>query len=132
MLTIEAEHLQLVKNLVTAVATRNREAVEECLTPDVVLNVPGSTLVSGSFKGRDVVMMALGRLAEMGGEHLRIHLHDIIANDQHGVVMYDVKAQRDGRQISYSHLDIYHFRDGKIREIIGCPHDIGAFEKLYG
>ena len=132
MLSIEAEHLQLVKNMVTAIATRNRDAVEECLAPDVVLNVPGSTLVSGSFKGLDEVMEALGRFAEMGGDGLRIHLHDVMANDQHGIVMYDVKAERDGKTIAYSHIDIYHFRDGKIREIIGCPHDVGAFEKLYG
>jgi ketosteroid isomerase-like protein len=132
LLPIEAENLQLVKTMVTAIATRDRETVIECMTHDVVLHVPGRTLVSGTFKGRDDVIEALERLAVLGGERLRIRLHDVLANDQHGIVMYDVKAERDGREIAYSHIDIYHFREGKIQEVIGCPHDVTAFERLYG
>lgn len=118
--------------MVTAIATRNRDGFADCLTQDIVLQVPGSTLVSGTYKGREEVMDALERFATMGGDKLRVRLHDILANDQHGIVMYDVKAERDGKEIAYSHIDIYHFRDGKICEVIGCPHDLAAFERLYG
>jgi ketosteroid isomerase-like protein len=132
MLTVEAEHLQLVKNVVTAIATRDREALAECLSDDIVLNVPGTTLLSGKIKGREEVIETLGRFAGVAGDSLRIRLHDVLANDQHGIVMYDVSAHRDGNDIAYSHIDVYHFRDGKIREVTGCPMDLEAFETLYG
>jgi hypothetical protein len=65
----------------------------------------------------------------MGGEKLRVRLHDVLANRTHGVVIYDVKAERDGKEITYSHLDVYHFRDGLISEITGWPTN--GFSKLY-
>jgi ketosteroid isomerase-like protein len=129
MVTVEAAHLQLMQRLVAAIAQRDRAAVEECLTKDVVLNVPGTTLVSGTFEGRDDVMDALGRFAEMGGEKLRVRLHEILANETHGVVMYDVKAERDGKEIAYRHIDVYLFRDGLISEITGWPTE--GFSRLY-
>ncbi|HUF53140.1 MAG TPA: nuclear transport factor 2 family protein [Dehalococcoidia bacterium] len=132
MLTVEAEHLQLVNNVIRAIATRNREALEDCLTQDVVLHVPGTTLVSGTFKGREEVLEALGHFAQMGGPSLSIRLHDVLANERHGIVMYDVSAEREGKAISYRHIDIYHFRDGRIRDVTGCPYDLNAFEELYG
>jgi len=44
-------------------------------------------------------------------------------------VMYDVKAERDGKEIAYSHIDVYHFRDGRISEITGWPTN--GFSRLY-
>jgi ketosteroid isomerase-like protein len=132
VLSAEQEHLQLIKRLITAIATRNREDFAACLAPNVVLHVPGSTLISGTFRGFDEVMEALARVSEMSGESLRIRLHDVLANDQHGIVMYDVSAQRDGKDIGYSHIDIYHFTDGRISEISGFPSDGQAFNRLYG
>jgi ketosteroid isomerase-like protein len=129
MVTVEAANLQLVQNLIAAIAQRDREAVAGCLAEDVVLNVPGTTLVSGRFQGREEVLEALGRFAEMGGERLRVRLHDVLANETHGIVMYDVKAERDGKEIAYSHIDVYHFRDGRISEITGWPTN--GFSRLY-
>jgi ketosteroid isomerase-like protein len=133
MLSVEAEHLQLVKKLITAVAVRDGEAVAACMTHDVCMHVPGNTLVSGTFRGLDNVMETLGRIAELGaGSGTRVRIHDVLANDQHGIVMYDVKAERDGQGIAYSHVDVYHFREGKVSEITGCPQDMSAFERLHG
>ena len=132
MLSAEEEHLQLIKRLITAIATRDRVDFAACLAPNVVLHVPGTTLISGTFRGFDEVMEALARVAAMSGESLRIRLHDALANDQHGIVMYEVSAQRGGRDIGYSHIDIYHFADGRISEISGFPSDIDGFNRLYG
>lgn len=132
MLSAEEEHLQLIKRLITAIAARDRDGFAACLAPNVVLNVPGTTLISGTFRGLEEVMVALARVAEMSGESLRIRLHDALANDQHGIVMYDISAKRDGKDIAYNHIDIYHFTDGRISEVTGFPSDIDGFNRLYG
>jgi ketosteroid isomerase-like protein len=125
----EAEQLQLIKKLVDAMARLDGAGVRACLTPDVVLNTPGETLLSGTFRGIEDVMEALTRFAEIGGEDMELRLHDAFASDEHGVVLYDVKARRDGKAIVYDQVDIYHFRDGLISEITVCQSD--GFRRLW-
>lgn len=132
MLSAEAENLQLIKKLITAIANRDFAGVTDCFAGDVILHVPGNTLVSGTFKGVNDVMSALGHVAQMSGESLKIRLHDAMANDQHGIVMYEVSAEHASGDIAYSHIDVYHFRDGHISEISGYPSDLAAFDRLYG
>ncbi len=59
-------------------------------------------------------------------------MSDVLANEQHGVLLYTVTASHGERSIKYRYMDLYHFREGQIPEVWGYPADKGrAFDEFY-
>jgi uncharacterized protein len=85
---------------------------------DIRYHVPGRSPISGDYQGTDAVLGFFGRLFELSGGMLRLELHDVVANDQHGVALYTVHAERAGRQLADNQILIAHpDADGKAVEI---------------
>jgi ketosteroid isomerase-like protein len=49
-------------------------------------------------------------------EMSHISIHDILADDDHAVILHDTTLTRKGRTFTGQYADIYHLRDGKITE----------------
>ena len=78
----------------------------------------------------DIVWHEIGRAeprrgkAEMapppgGGESdydIKYDMHDVVADDDHTVVLGTATATRNGRTLVYRTAEIFHIRDGKITE----------------
>jgi ketosteroid isomerase-like protein len=47
---------------------------------------------------------------------LEIRVHDVLANDDHVVLLSDRRARRDDRSVDMRAASIYHVRDGRIAE----------------
>ena len=131
MQTIEADHMSLIKDLLAALSTGKPADAILLFTPNVVMNVPGRNSFAGAYRGRDEVVKLLVRLREWTGGSMRVRLHDVLANEQHGVVMYTVNATHQDRSIEYTYVDLYHFRDGQISEVWGTAPDLYAFDDFY-
>ena len=43
-------------------------------------------------------------------------LHDVLASDDHVVVLHEWTATRNGRTLNGRYADVYHFRNGKATE----------------
>jgi ketosteroid isomerase-like protein len=132
MQSVEQANLELVKALLAAFARGDLPAVREILTRDVRFHFPGRNSLSGEYKGVDASLGLLGRIFKWNAGSTRIRLHDVLANEQHGVLMYTVTAQHGERSIRYRYMDVYHFRDGQICEVWGYPADDPvAFNEYY-
>ncbi|MGO9180144.1 MAG: nuclear transport factor 2 family protein [Candidatus Limnocylindrales bacterium] len=60
---------------------------------------------------------ALREAAPGGGDYsINASTHDILASDEHAVVMVNARATRGGRTFEYRTVEIYHIRAGKITE----------------
>src|SRR5271169_1497907 len=58
------------------------------------------------------------------GGTLRLELHDVVANDQHGVALFTVSAEREGRPFAGNEVLIGHLSpDGKATEVWTQPVD---------
>jgi ketosteroid isomerase-like protein len=90
--------------------------VRELLAEDVVWHQPGNNPFSGDHRGIDEVLGLFMRLVEATGGTFRPEPHDILANDEHGVALITLTAERNGKAITDKETHVVHFRDGKVAE----------------
>src|SRR6266511_3374360 len=77
----------------------------------------------GDYKGIDQVMGLFARLFELTGGTFRLEVHDVLANDEHGVVLATAKAEKGGKTLSDNGVQVFHLRDGKVTESWLHPSD---------
>ena len=130
--SIEEANLELIKSLLLAFSRADAITVREMLTEDVVFHFPGANALAGDYKGKDQALQLLLKVARWTHGSSRVQLHDVLANEQHGVLMYTVTARHEERQFKYRYIDVYHFRDGQVCEVWGYPgEDPEAFDRFY-
>ena len=75
---------------------------------------------------------ALGaRMAGDRGNEIHTELHDVVANDDHTVVLTKATATRNGKTLEYRTAEITHMRDGKIAERWAFSDDTEAITKFF-
>jgi ketosteroid isomerase-like protein len=45
-----------------------------------------------------------------------VEIHDVLANDDHGVAMINATAKRNGQTLKYQTVEILHLKSGKVTE----------------
>jgi ketosteroid isomerase-like protein len=101
-------------------------------TEDFTFNVPGSSRMSGRFEGRPGMLKLVENLmAITGGAFVEI-VDDVLANDEHGIVLATHRLTRDGQQKEYHTAHVYNISHGKLAECWEQPQDQGVFEDAWG
>jgi ketosteroid isomerase-like protein len=101
--------------------------LEPC-TPDFRFNIPGHGAIAGTYHGRDGMYALAAKAMEGTGETFREDVEDVLANDQHAVVLARHYFTRNGRQHEYLTAHVYDVRDGMLAECWEQPRDPAAFE----
>lgn len=57
--------------------------------------------------------------------------HDVIANDDHTIVLGKAHATKDGRTFDYKVAEIYHMKDGKITARWAFSDDTAAINDFF-
>jgi ketosteroid isomerase-like protein len=57
--------------------------------------------------------------------------HDIIANDDHAIILADATGTRGGKTLHYRVAEIYHIRKGKISERWAFSDDTAAITAFF-
>ena len=70
----------------------------------------------GGYHGRDEIFGFFGRLAEETGGTFRLDVHDVLASDEHAVVLCVLLASRGNKSIQVPVANVSHMRDGKVSE----------------
>ncbi|HET9498104.1 MAG TPA: nuclear transport factor 2 family protein [Candidatus Limnocylindria bacterium] len=58
-------------------------------------------------------------------------VHDIVANDDHVVMLVTATATMDGRSFTYRVAEIYHVRDGKVTARWAFSDDTAAINEFF-
>ena len=99
-------------------------------TEDHVLHYPGRSRLAGEYRGQDGLTEFVAKIGELASSVER-DLHDAMANDEHGVQLMTVRAERkDGRRHEWQAVWVTHFRDGKIAETWGHIQDQDALDEF--
>jgi len=98
---------------------------------DIVWHAPGNSPLSGDFKGRDSVLALFAKGAELSGGTLKVEVHDILANDEHGVALVRNTAQRGGKSLDNHAVQVFHIRGGKVVETWFHPGDQAATDEFW-
>ncbi len=128
-----AEHpnVGLVRKGYDAFAKGDMATLSELFSEDAVWRVAGDSPFAGEHRGRDAVFAMFARSTELTGGTLRMELHDVLANDEHAVVLFRETASRQGKQLDMLHTAVYHVSNGKVTETWTFPYDQRASDEFW-
>lgn len=107
------------------------DTLRTLIAPDCVWHVPGRSPLAGDYRGLEEILGFFAKSGELTGGTLRLEIHDILANDDHVVVLSESSAERDGHRLEGRSSDVYHIRDGKVAEHWTCPVDALAWDEFW-
>ncbi len=113
-----ADHpnVDLLRRGYEAFSTGDMDTLSTLFADDIEWHVPGRSPLSGDYKGKEQVFGFFGKVMELSGGTFSLSLHDILANDTHGVVLHTATGSRNGKNLSARNMDVFHLRDGKVTE----------------
>jgi len=89
----------------------------ELFAPDIVWHRGGRNQTSGEYRGPDQVIGLFGKLFQLTDGTFRVDIHDVVASEDHVVVLGRVSAQRGGKTLQNGNYDhVCHFQSGKLSE----------------
>jgi uncharacterized protein len=97
---------------------------------DVVWRVPGSTAVSGEYRGRRDVVEFLRRTSLETDGTYGSRLHTVWANDEWGLAVYRAWGSRKGIELDVDQALVLRFGDACITEVTAVPLD-AAFDAFW-
>ncbi|MDQ1685250.1 MAG: uncharacterized protein QOC82_1987 [Frankiaceae bacterium] len=128
-----ADHpnVELLRKGYAAYSSGDIEVLNELFADDILWHIAGRSQLSGDYKGRDQVFGFFGKLMELSGGTATLELHDVLANDEHGVALVTGSATRDGKSFTGPDVHTFHLRDGKVVEFWDSPVDQYASDEFW-
>ena len=111
---------------------RDALAVARLLADDVVWRVPGDTVMSGEYRGRDDVLQFLRQTRVQSDDTYRTELLYAVADDERAVAVYRARGERKGRTLDIDQALFCVIRDGQIADVTAVPFDFPAFVAFWG
>ncbi len=128
-----AEHpnLERARKGYEAFGKGDMETVSELMDDGIVWHVSGDNPLSGDYEGKDAIMGYFGRLMQETGGTFKNDVHDMLANDEHGVALVNVSATRSDKSIEMPSVQVFHMTDGKMTEFWAFSQDTAAFDDFW-
>lgn len=109
------------------------ESVRQSLADDCTWTQPGSTPISGVYRGWDEISSMFLRLFELTGGTHRNTLLDVLAGDSRAVAVYDATSTVDGRTATHRNVLVNEVdTSGRATTCTNLPYDLEAFESHMG
>jgi len=128
-----ADHpnVELLRKGYAAYNSGDMATINELFADDIEWHVPGRSELAGDYHGKDEVFSFFGKLMERSGGTSRVEVHDVLANDDHGVVLVTASGSRNGRDFTGNSVHTFHIRDGKTVEFWEAPLDQYAVDEFW-
>ncbi len=112
----EHPNVDLARRGYAAFGEGDMATLTELIAEDAVWHLGGRNSLSGDYKGREAIFGLFARLAQETEGTMRIELHDVVANDDHVVVLTTMSAGGSRGSFSTRTCDTSHMRNGQITE----------------
>jgi uncharacterized protein len=86
-------------------------------TDDTVVHFPGRGPMAGDHRGKDGVAQMFQQQMQILDSPPQIENHDILANDDHVVVLNKTWGTRNGKTLELNQVVVMHIKGGKIAEV---------------
>ena len=105
------------------------DVIREYLSDAAVLHFAGNNAMSGTYRGRDAVMDALGRASQGWGPHVEVQA--LLASDDR-VIAFFQGSERDGETLDVvTAMPMKVNAEGKLTEIWFLANDQRAFDQFW-
>jgi ketosteroid isomerase-like protein len=122
----------LMRKGFAAFSSGDMATLNDLFADDIEWHTPGESQIAGDYHGKDEVFGAFAKVVELTGGTFKIDLHDVLANDDHGVALLTVTGQQDGRELHDNSVQVFHIKDGKVTESWIHPGDERASDEFWG
>ena len=105
----------------------------EVFAADMQWHQGGKNQTSGDYNGVDAVLGLFQKFFQLTDGTFRAEVHDLLANDQHVVVLGAISGQRAGRSVSNgNYCQVFHMRGGRAAECWVTPVDTYGLDEFFG
>jgi ketosteroid isomerase-like protein len=105
------------------------DVIREYLSDDAVMHFAGNNAMSGTYRGRDAVMDALGRASQGWGP--RVEVEALLASDDH-VIAFFHGSERDGKTLDVvAAMPMKVNAEGKLTEIWFLANDQREYDQFW-
>ena len=127
------ENVERMRRGYDAFAKGDLDTLRELFSPDIVWHSGGNNPLTGDYKGIDEVFGYFGKIFEATGGDMQTEVHDLLANDEHGVAITHVRASRpDGRTMDMNQIGVFHQNDQNlVTEAWIVPEDAQAADAFF-
>ena len=128
-----ADHpnVELLRRGYVAYGAGDLDTINELFHDDVVWHVAGRGAIAGEYKGKEQVFGLFAKIAELSDGTATIDVHDLLADDEHGVALVRESATRGGRSHEGNASHVFHIRDGKVTEFWDAQVDQYANDEFW-
>jgi len=86
-------------------------------TDDTVVHFPGRSPMAGDYRGKDGLAQLFQKQMQILDSPPEIETHDILANDDHVVILNKNRGTRGGKTLEQQQVVVMHIEGGKIAEV---------------
>ena len=125
-----AQNAELIRRGYAAFARAYLPTVFDIFDQDITWHVPGSSPLSGDYKGHGEVGGFFARTMELSGGTFAIDIQDVLAQQDQVVVLCTVSAERHGQSWSSPEVHVWRVAGGRavaFREFQGDEQTEDAF-----
>ena len=126
-----AENEAIVRSIFSAFARKEGFALRGLFAEEAVWTVPGTSVMSGVFRGREAIFRFLARLPKETGGTYGSELRDVLASGERAAALYCARGTRHGRTLELDQLLLFRIADGLVHEVLALPSDPAAFEEFW-
>ena len=108
---------QVARSATEALSKGDMEGFLSHHADDVVVHFPGRGPMAGDYKGKDGVAKLFQQQMQILDSPPEIDTHDVLANDDHAVILNKVRASVRGQALEQQQVVVMHIKGGKIAEV---------------
>ena len=109
---------------------KDAKQISAAFCRDIAWRVPGTTSMSGEYRGRRDVVEFLRRTGLETDGTYRSNLLTVLADDEWGVAVYRASGTRNGRELDVDQALVIRFEEGMWKEVTAVPLD-AAFDAFW-
>jgi hypothetical protein len=114
---------ELIRSGYEAFSKGDMETIAKIFGPDIRWNISGRNRISGTYNGQEETFAFFGRLMELTDGTFTVAVHDLLATDDHVVVLVKESARREGKSLESDDVHVWHLANGKAVEFWGISRD---------
>ncbi|HEY5357306.1 MAG TPA: nuclear transport factor 2 family protein [Streptosporangiaceae bacterium] len=104
---------ELLRTTYEAFGNGDLEPLLGALTDDISWRDSSLAPLAGDYTGKEEVLGFFGKMMEVYGGTLRLAVVDILADENHGVVLTREEGASGGESVKWSGVHLWAFRDGR-------------------
>jgi len=106
-------------------------AVATFLAPDALWHVAGASPLAGVYAGHEQLFALFARLYEMTGGTIAIAARDILASEDHAIVLTTMTARRGDSELNDDGVAVFKIHEGVATEVWAFAEDQAAMDAFF-